>query len=51
MGTLVQRDAISLRPIEDGDREFLLRVYASTRAEELAQVPWSEEQKAGEGNR
>jgi ribosomal protein S18 acetylase RimI-like enzyme len=46
MGTPMERDAISLRPIEDGDREFLLRVYASTRAEELAQIPWSEEAKA-----
>lgn len=27
------------------DEEFLYRVYASTRAEELARLPWSEAQK------
>ena len=26
--------------------DFLRRVYASTRTEEMAMVPWSEEQKA-----
>ena len=36
---------ISLRPIRDEDREFLFRLYASTRAEELAVVPWDEAQK------
>jgi ribosomal protein S18 acetylase RimI-like enzyme len=34
-----------LRPVEPGDREFLYRVYASTRTEELAVVPWDEQQK------
>ena len=29
--------SISFRPIRDDDREFLYRVYASTREEELAQ--------------
>jgi ribosomal protein S18 acetylase RimI-like enzyme len=29
-----------LRPATAFDTEFLLRVYASTRADELAQVPW-----------
>jgi ribosomal protein S18 acetylase RimI-like enzyme len=28
-----------------GDREFLYRVYASTREEELAVVPWDDAQK------
>ena len=37
---------IALRPVRDGDEPFLLRVYAGTRAEELAPVPWSAEQKA-----
>jgi GNAT superfamily N-acetyltransferase len=37
--------AISLRPAQDSDRAFLERLYASTRAEELAPVPWSEDQK------
>jgi ribosomal protein S18 acetylase RimI-like enzyme len=36
---------ISLRPIGPDDREFLLRVYASTRDEELAIVPWTKERK------
>lgn len=35
----------TLRPITDADREFLYRVYASTRTEELAQVPWDAAQK------
>ena len=37
---------ISLRPITQQDEEFLARVYASSRAEELAITDWSEEQKA-----
>ena len=36
---------LTLRPTETHDEAFLLRVYASTRAEELALVPWSAEQK------
>ena len=36
----------ALRPTTPADRAFLLEVYASTRAEELAPVPWSDEQKA-----
>jgi ribosomal protein S18 acetylase RimI-like enzyme len=36
----------ALRPARPEDREHLLAVYASTRAEELAPVPWTEEQKA-----
>jgi ribosomal protein S18 acetylase RimI-like enzyme len=37
---------IALRPAEPADEHFLYQVYASTRAEELAPVPWPEEQKA-----
>ena len=37
---------VALRPVAAGDEPFLLRVYAGTRAEELAPVPWTEEQKA-----
>jgi len=37
---------LSLRPITDADLPFLLQLYASTRVEELAQVPWTDEQKA-----
>lgn len=36
---------LCLRPVAKADDEFLLSVYASTRADELAQVPWSDEQK------
>lgn len=36
---------VELRPVSDSDNEFLLAVYASTRAEELAQVEWAEGQK------
>ena len=38
-GTLV------LKPATDGDGQFLLSVYASTRADELAQVKWQEGQQ------
>lgn len=37
---------IVLRPVTAADEPFLERVYAGTRAEELATVPWSDEQKA-----
>jgi ribosomal protein S18 acetylase RimI-like enzyme len=36
---------IELLPVEPGDREFLYRVYASTRTEELAVVQWDQAQK------
>lgn len=36
---------IELRPIGDADLPFLSDLYASTRWEELAPVPWSEAQK------
>ncbi len=39
-------DEITFRPITDADADFLLRVYSSTRTEELAMMPWTEEQKA-----
>jgi GNAT superfamily N-acetyltransferase len=38
--------SVTLRPITDADLGFLLQLYATTRADELAQVPWSDEQKA-----
>lgn len=37
---------VALRPARAEDRGLLLAVYASTRARELAAVPWSNEQKA-----
>ena len=36
---------IALRPATPRDRELLFRVYASTREEELAPVPWPPEAK------
>ena len=36
----------TLRPARPEDREHLLAVYASTRAQELAPVPWTDAQKA-----
>jgi ribosomal protein S18 acetylase RimI-like enzyme len=36
---------ISLRPVQDSDDAFLFELYASTRANELAQVPWTQPQK------
>jgi ribosomal protein S18 acetylase RimI-like enzyme len=38
-------DAVSLRRATDADHEFLVAVYASTRAAELAQVDWDITQK------
>jgi ribosomal protein S18 acetylase RimI-like enzyme len=38
---------VTLRPSGPRDRELLYRVYASTRAEELANVPWDDEAKDG----
>jgi ribosomal protein S18 acetylase RimI-like enzyme len=37
---------LTFRRITDADLPLLARVYASTRADELARVPWSDEQKA-----
>jgi GNAT superfamily N-acetyltransferase len=37
--------SITLHPIAAADREFLFRVYASTREEELAPLPWSAAEK------
>lgn len=36
---------VMLRPVTPEDEEFLLQVYASARAEEMAQVPWSDSQR------
>lgn len=36
---------ISLRPATDADQEFLIGVYAGTRADELAQTGWDDTQK------
>lgn len=36
---------LALRPETDDDLPFLMQVYASTRADELALVPWTLDQK------
>jgi ribosomal protein S18 acetylase RimI-like enzyme len=36
---------ITLRPVQESDNAFLLKVYGSTREQEMAQVPWTAEQK------
>lgn len=38
-------EQITLRPVTSSDEVFLAAVYASTREEELSQVPWSNEQR------
>ena len=39
-------DGFSLRPETDADVPFLMALFASTREEEFAQVPWPPEQKS-----
>jgi len=39
-------ESISFRPAEKDDYEFLRRVYASTREDEMALVPWTDEEKS-----
>lgn len=36
---------VTLRPVGPDDQAFLVEVYGSTRADELALVPWSDEQR------
>ena len=43
--TLPGGETLNLRPVMPVDDEFLLRVYMSTRAEELAQAEWQEGQQ------
>lgn len=43
--TAAPQQPVMLRPATENDREFLVGVYHSMREEELAQVPWSDEQK------
>jgi ribosomal protein S18 acetylase RimI-like enzyme len=42
METQINPATITFRPITDADREFLYRVYASTRSEEMAATGWGE---------
>ena len=38
-------EKISLRPVQPADEELLRALYSSSREHELAQVPWTDEQK------
>jgi GNAT superfamily N-acetyltransferase len=38
-------ERISLRPVTEADQDFILSAYSSTRAAEMAMVPWIAEQK------
>lgn len=40
------KPSITVRPAADGDEALLREVYAGTRAEEMAIVPWSSEEKS-----
>lgn len=42
---IVAEQNITLQPVEPGDEGFLLLLYGSTRADEMALVNWSKEQK------
>lgn len=44
-GRLDALPGIALRPIDTGDMAFLRVLYAGTREDELAPLPWSAEQK------
>jgi ribosomal protein S18 acetylase RimI-like enzyme len=44
-GDRVHRDAVTLRPATDADYDFMRRLYASTREEELKQFPFDDAQK------
>lgn len=39
------RESLSFRPETEDDHQFLLTLYGSTRAEEMAIVPWTDEEK------
>lgn len=41
----IDRSRITYRPRREDDEEFLARLYASTRADEMKAVPWTDEEK------
>jgi GNAT superfamily N-acetyltransferase len=45
-GLRVTRERVTFRPETDGDAAFSSAVYASSRADELRVVPWTDEQKS-----
>jgi ribosomal protein S18 acetylase RimI-like enzyme len=42
MGLIVTASTVRLRPVAEGDRDFLISVYGSTREDELALVEWQQ---------
>jgi ribosomal protein S18 acetylase RimI-like enzyme len=44
-GPVLQIDSVRTRPVLPQDDNFICEVYASTRADEMALIPWTEEQK------
>jgi GNAT superfamily N-acetyltransferase len=44
--TAIGTPTVTLRPETEADRPFVRRLYATTREDELAAVPWTPEQKA-----
>jgi ribosomal protein S18 acetylase RimI-like enzyme len=42
---MIREEQITLRAVTEADDSFIRSVYASTRAQEMTQVPWSTEQK------
>ena len=45
MSETIINSRIKLRPVAPEDEAFLVSVYGSTREQELAMVPWTEEQR------
>jgi GNAT superfamily N-acetyltransferase len=43
--TAIKKEQVTLRPYTEADDSFVFFIYASTRAQEMAQVPWTPEQK------
>ena len=43
---MVAETLITLHPVDPCDKDFLLKVYASTREDEMSLVDWCEEQKS-----
>ena len=43
---MIRDEQVSLRPVTAADDDFIFSLYASTREQEMALVPWSAEQKA-----
>ncbi|KMW57530.1 Acetyltransferase, GNAT family [Candidatus Rhodobacter oscarellae] len=41
----MKTETVSFRVIHNKDQEFLFQLYASTRAQEMAQVPWDNQAK------